>query len=1856
MGKILELLMALFSFIRNGFLVEQTEKSFEEMELALVKEQTLKHLPTINHKLITISLFILCTLYTLLATAQNFPVQVVPQAIPPAPIYVSNYADASTISSPLRVQITLNDFEIANREIRIKTYFEGSALSFQSNDIVVGASPLFLEGGLPLILTNTDLAPYFRFENITGINGNQYGNPIPEGAYQFCIEVYDVLTGNRLSNKSCALSVVFQNEPPFLVLPRNKTNVEETNPQNIVFQWTPRSINVTNVQYELSLVEIWDTQVDPQQAFLSSPPIFQTTTTATTYVYSPSDPLLLSGKNYAWRVQAKAQSGIEEIGLFKNQGYSEIFSFSHAESCDLPTAIAHEVKGSTNANIFWDDFSTEIPEYTVRYRQKNVADAEWFTNNTTANETTLWDLKAGTTYQYQILKQCAVTGSEWSIIKEFTTFIADNEESVYDCNITPEFDLSNLEPLQNISTGEQFTAGDFPINVLTASGSNGYFTGTGYVTIPYLNSIRVSVKFTNILINTDKKLAEGTVVTMYDPTLSNILDIDEAIDTVENIVDSVGEFFEGDTDRDEITVNWAITKDDIKVEDGFVIITNPNTGATKTEPLGDDMAITDSAGNTFYVTEDGEITEGGQVDDHGSVNGSSVTGVSNNGQIEALTAPGIKVTFNTEGSYGIDMMPTGTGLTNIQNEYTVIKDATGADYALTHHAVKLQDNTTIVGAISIQNSEYDAEDLIFKNKIGEIIPRTIDGSTVSISLPGRHTFENETIYALVESKVDSTKQLTAGAFTLWHLSERNIDVAIVSVGASMGDVETTVQNIFKTGVANINFKPRISLNANDVAIALGTNGMDIGDSPFTAAYNAEQKALKNLAKAAGANDPDTYYIIVLGDEFLNTKQIAGFMPLQRQYGFVFERYTGTGEEAKGTIAKTLAHEIGHGIFALQHPFTEYGSSENATDWLMDYSDGDNLPHTHWAQIHNPDLKFYIFQDEEDGEIANKVWFTPDWKPFTVGNNSNTILTIKSQHVNGTVWGFKLNNGITYKAISRNGVTTYETDSVGQLNPYPIIEKQLNEDDIIYLFDSSGNCNKRWKATYKTGLTGFNNYTDYLSNPFEYPCSNCEEGQEFIESYKNITDELTKDIIVEIGALICSADADPSFLDELRDKGIANMYGWQQTDYLDGNGDISLDAFLKFKYAYEIYILYFNQAQHLIQTSEDRKALLKIASNLTLNQLTLIDTEDKLRMLKIISDGYMGGYWTSMSFNTEAVAIKIINSITDNQSEEFIDGLTHPDYYVDDKPLYEVLYSSIDDFFGESNYTTIAHKFNNLALKARGLDYDSITNEQINSIGENRHFLWDVENADYWLVKFVNDKNPIIVTKIGETFTLKQNCIAYLKANYNPYGSTPPVCINYETDISGLNPFDLVSINIIEDINITQSDTYPFDYAINGKTTLVPVTFIMYLQEKKSNQQLTNFAFNTLTVASIYLSGAEIIAAKGITTLAARLAVADLFITFSDPYFSNPEYFHTHATNVLKSDLIGLSSEDAESVATALQMAWTVVSTAATINTGVDAVNPQVQMEAFANYKALVNKVGKSKAKEIISADATKGTKITDNFDSFEEKLVDNPSIKSEIDERVAEIENNIFNKLNGQTLNDLIEDDVLQLTSGWDDDALALLFEDLLDTQNGGNLIEALNNKPELVISWGALNSIGVDDIIRKNPEYLKNIDNYVSSSGKSYEEVSNLALNNENGIEQFLDELEATPASGYWDNNPFQRGRDIEDALGQNLPETFKTIDKYDNGTGKVTSIKSLDLDAKTYETTSKLKSRLNKYIEELENFDGYQLEGVEIGGIENPINSKVLELAIPRAATGNQLITINEVIESASTKNIEFIVIIFP
>ncbi len=518
------------------------------------------YLPKMLKKL-HLYLLLLSSLIGFGSYAQTYPISISTQIKQPSPIYLSHYADPTTINSPIKIQLVLNDLTISNRQVRLKFYFQGNGISFTTNDFVAGARPLYLEGGIPLQLTNVDLAPYFEYQNLLGLNPNQYAQPLPEGLYNIYVEVYDFATGKKLSNKTGTNTIIFQNDPPFLNLPLNNASIMQQNIQNIVFSWTPRSINVSNVEYEFSLVEIWDKYTPIQNAFAYSPPLFTTTTRNTTLQYGINEPQLLPGKKYAWRIKAKAIFGAEEIGVFKNNGYSEIFSFDYETYCTAPLAITTSGVSENQAKISWSGNINNY-EYQVNYREKN-ADSEWYKLVTPRETLTLSNLKPNATYEYTVGASCEVGKYTHSTIYEFTT-IAKDEIAFAGCGIEPDpKDLANKNPLPELFPNDVVTAGDFPIVVLHSTGSNGTFTGDGYVTLPFLEKFRklidaadalggekinigqfsrIRITFDNIGINTDFKLISGEIVASYDEgNWDKMLDIDKLADDIVDEYDPIME-------------------------------------------------------------------------------------------------------------------------------------------------------------------------------------------------------------------------------------------------------------------------------------------------------------------------------------------------------------------------------------------------------------------------------------------------------------------------------------------------------------------------------------------------------------------------------------------------------------------------------------------------------------------------------------------------------------------------------------------------------------------------------------------------------------------------------------------------------------------------------------------------------------------------------------------------------------------------------------------------------------------------------------------------------------------------------------------------------------------------------------------------------------------------------------------------------------------------------------------------------------------------------------------------------------------------------------------------------------------
>ena len=149
-------------------------------------------------------------------------------------------------------------------------------------------------------------------------------------------------------------------------------------------------------------------------------------------------------------------------------------------------------------------------------------------------------------------------------------------------------------------------------------------------------------------------------------------------------------------------------------------------------------------------------------------------------------------------------------------------------------------------------------------------------------------------------------------------------------------------------------------------------------------YSPEQNAV--IAKFATNRKPkdNTYYIFLVNDGTGD----HGYMRLGGQYGFVYS-----------ANAHTIAHELGHGIFKLEHPFKGKNADKGKTTALMDYNEGQDFFYRDWKQINDPKVKLYAFQGQGEGEYnANAhLGLTPDGVIFDTfflnGKKINTTIEV-----------------------------------------------------------------------------------------------------------------------------------------------------------------------------------------------------------------------------------------------------------------------------------------------------------------------------------------------------------------------------------------------------------------------------------------------------------------------------------------------------------------------------------------------------------------------------------------------------------------------------------------------------------------------------------------------------------------------------------------------------------------------------------------------------------------------------------------------------------------------------------------------
>ena len=115
------------------------------------------------------------------------------------------------------------------------------------------------------------------------------------------------------------------------------------------------------------------------------------------------------------------------------------------------------------------------------------------------------------------------------------------------------------------------------------------------------------------------------------------------------------------------------------------------------------------------------------------------------------------------------------------------------------------------------------------------------------------------------------------------------------------------------------------------------------------------------------------------------------------------------------------------------------------------------------------------------------------------------------------------------------------------------------------------------------------------------------------------------------------------------------------------------------------------------------------------------------------------------------------------------------------------------------------------------------------------------------------------------------------------------------------------------------------------------------------------------------------------------------------------------------------------------------------------------------------------------------------------------------------------------------------------------------------------------------------------------------------------------------------------WKLDPLKRGQEIERMLGRSpqLSQNFPVIDRFENGVA--TSIKSIDLGARSYQNIGTLINTVRGYANELAEWRGATWAGIQIDA--HQITSRELLLATPQNATEAQLAALQQLQNWAST-----------
>ncbi|MBO5131877.1 MAG: hypothetical protein J6C20_02260, partial [Paludibacteraceae bacterium] len=494
-------------------------------------------------------------------------------------------------------------------------------------------------------------------------------------------------------------------------------------------------------------------------------------------------------------------------------------------------------------------------------------------------------------------------------------------------NAVPELtDCTNAGERAELEIGDVFNANGTTVSIDTitnqsVNGSSVIISGEGHLPFPILSKFGLKVSFDNIEINCADELKKGQVISVYDEKTAAMIDLNNIL-------------------------GKGAAGNDLKQEDASLTEVGPDDDLSGFK--SGDLIVED--GKVSLIVGNGNVVQVGTVIDL-----SNSDAYNDNG---ALNDEDIYVKFSNPDHENIAFDDDPTGMirraATLSGNYVSFGEEYIIPWVATNPGRIFQ--LTAMPSKDLSKSGFTDVKFVLPASGTHVVLDAVengDGS-YSVSIPGMKVDVQNHVYAIAR-KGEGSPYENVGKLNLCCYSYKSKKVVIVPLLEGLSVNTDEVKKDLDRVYAKLGYTFEVELD-DDAAHREGLSTTIGLETDFLSDFSDEMKELifNYEINIGDAYDKDAAYLFLLDKPTGKHKAAAGIMPQKQQYGFIFMREV---TSVTPSITHTMAHELGHGIFGLDHIFSgAYGIEEGATYNLMDYTEktpNDALSYHEWTQINRP---------------------------------------------------------------------------------------------------------------------------------------------------------------------------------------------------------------------------------------------------------------------------------------------------------------------------------------------------------------------------------------------------------------------------------------------------------------------------------------------------------------------------------------------------------------------------------------------------------------------------------------------------------------------------------------------------------------------------------------------------------------------------------------------------------------------------------------------------------------------------------------------------------------------------------------